>query len=66
MIFFKKNRCNICEKKFSKIEELMNHQQIMHSNELKYDCKKCNEFFSSMEEMRTHLQKYHSYKKDRI
>ncbi len=66
MIFFKKNQCTVCEKKFSKLEELMQHQQVVHNKNLPYDCKECNKFFSSMEEMRTHLQKYHSYKKDRI
>jgi len=66
MIFFKKNQCRVCDKKFSKLEELMQHQQIIHGKDLPYDCKECNKFFSSMEEMRTHLQKYHSYKKDRV
>jgi len=66
MIFFKKNQCKVCDKKFSKLEELMQHQQIIHGKDLPYDCKECNKFFSSMEEMRTHLQKHHSYKKDRI
>ena len=66
MIFFKKNRCEECGKKFSKYEELMQHQQIVHNKDLPYDCKECNKFFSSMEEMRTHLQKHHSYKKDRV
>ena len=66
MIFFKKNLCNECDKKFSKLEDLMQHQQIVHNKDLPYDCKECNKFFSSMEEMRSHLQKFHSYKKDRI
>ena len=66
MIFFKKNQCKVCDKKFSKLEELMQHQQIVHGKDLPYDCKECNKFFSSMEEMRTHLQKHHSYKKDRV
>jgi uncharacterized Zn-finger protein len=66
MIFFKKHQCKECDKKFSKIEDLMHHQQIVHNKDLLYDCKKCNKFFSSMEEMRTHLQKFHSYKKDNI
>ena len=65
MEFFKKHTCNICEKKFSKEEELMNHKQILHGNDLKYDCKECDKYFSNMEDMRTHLQKVHSYKKDR-
>ena len=65
MNFFKKYSCSKCDKKFSKEEELMNHQQIIHCKDLEYDCKECNKNFSNMEDMRTHLQKEHSYKKDR-
>jgi len=43
--FFKKHTCNICEKKFSKEEELMNHKQILHGKDLKYDCKECDKIF---------------------
>lgn len=65
MRLFKKTSCDICSKKFSKEEELMNHMQIIHGGELQYDCKTCNKFFSNMEDMRSHLQREHSYKKDR-
>ena len=43
----------------------MNHKQIVHGKDLKYDCKECDKYFSNMEDMRTHLQREHSYKKDR-
>ena len=66
MGFFKKIRCNVCDKKFSKEEELMNHKQIIHGKDLQYDCKECNKYFSNMEDMRTHLQREHSYKKRQI
>ena len=65
MRFFKKFKCNICSSKFSKPEELMQHQQVVHFKDLPYDCKECNKNFSNMEDMRTHLQREHSYKKDR-
>ena len=65
MKFFKKFECDVCNKKFSKQEDLMQHQQIVHYKDLPYDCKECDESFSSMEEMRTHLQRKHSYKSDR-
>ncbi|AJW70593.1 C2H2-type zinc finger protein [Nitrosopumilus adriaticus] len=65
MGFFKKIKCEKCDKKFSKQEEMMNHMQIIHGKDLQYDCKECNRFFSNMEDMRTHLQREHSYKKDR-
>ena len=62
---FKKFLCTECDKKFSKEEELMNHQQIIHGKNSEYDCKQCNKTFSNMEDMRTHLQREHSYKKIR-
>lgn len=63
MKFFKKYSCDLCEKKFSQQEELMQHLQVVHFKDFPYDCKECNEFFSSMAEMRTHLQRKHNYKK---
>jgi KRAB domain-containing zinc finger protein len=65
MDFFKKNTFELCGKKFSIKENLMQHLQIIHYKDLPYDCKECNENFSNMEDMRTHLQRCHSYKKDR-
>jgi len=65
LIFFKKIKCEFCEKRFSKEEEMMNHKQIIHGKDLQYDCKECNKYFSNMEDMRTHLQREHSYKRDR-
>ena len=65
MNLFKKYQCDKCDKKFSKEEELMHHEQIIHGKDLKYDCKECSKYFPNMEDMRTHLQKEHSYKKDR-
>lgn len=65
MRFFSKFECEACHRKFSRQEELMQHQQVVHGKNLPYDCKECNESFSSMEDMRTHLQRKHSYKSDR-
>jgi KRAB domain-containing zinc finger protein len=65
MRFFKKFQCDICYSKFSKQEELMQHQQVVHFKDNPYDCKECDKNFSNMEDMRTHLQREHSYKKDR-
>ena len=65
MRFFKKFQCNICSSKFSKQEQLMLHQQVVHYKDNPYDCKECGKNFSNMEDMRTHLQREHSYKKDR-
>ena len=65
MGLFKKFLCDLCSNKFSRQEELMNHKQIVHGKDLKYDCRECEKFFSNMEDMRTHLQREHSYKRDR-
>ena len=62
MKFFNKFQCEVCQKKFSRHEQLMNHQEITHFKDLPYDCKECNENFYSMSEMRDHLRKKHSYK----
>lgn len=63
--FFKKVKCDICNGRFSKEEELMNHKQIVHGKDLQYDCTECGRCFSNMEDMRNHLQREHSYRKDR-
>ena len=65
MRFFNKFKCDICSNKFSKHEDLMQHQQVVHFKDHPYDCKECDQNFSNMEDMRTHLQREHSYKKDR-
>lgn len=64
MKFFSKFECKACHRKFSRQEELMQHQQVVHDKD-PYHCKECKESFSSMESMRTHLQRKHSYKSDR-
>jgi len=61
MHLLKKFKCKQCQKKFRQQEELMQHEQVVHSDDM-YDCKECNQFFSSMEQMRTHIQRYHSFK----
>lgn len=42
----------------------MNHKQILHSKDPRYDCRECGRYFSSMEEMRSHLKKMHAYRRD--
>ena len=68
MIFFnnlfkKKFSCDICQIKFKKIEELMQHEQINHQNNKSYDCYRCDQTFDGMEQMRDHIKKFHSYNK---
>ncbi|TLX84347.1 MAG: hypothetical protein E6K98_02910 [Thaumarchaeota archaeon] len=61
MNIFRKYLCNKCGRKFRQQEELMQHEQVTHSDNQLYDCKQCNLNFSSMEEMRTHIQRFHTY-----
>jgi DNA-directed RNA polymerase subunit RPC12/RpoP len=57
---FKKHECAVCGRKFRKIEELMQHQQVAHEQRL-YMCRECNKGFEGMEQMRDHAKKFHSY-----
>lgn len=59
---FKKHECKTCGRRFRKIEELMQHQQIAHEDRL-YRCNECNAAFGGMEQMRDHAKKFHSYNK---
>jgi predicted nucleic acid-binding Zn ribbon protein len=62
MIFFKSHECEKCGKKFRKVEELMQHQQVAHESRL-YECEKCGRAFEGMEQMRDHAKRSHSYNK---
>lgn len=64
-MIFKKIRCEVCKKTFTKIEELMQHEQVIHGKNLLYDCRQCNMFFTGMQQMRDHIKKFHSYTKMR-
>ena len=61
----KKRRCDECNRVLASDADLMNHKQVFHGKDLKYDCRKCGKYFSSMEEMRSHLQREHKYEGDR-
>ncbi len=61
--FSRKNKCDKCGKRFRKIEELMQHTQVVHGKDIFYHCKKCNVSFQGMEQMRDHARKSHSYNK---
>ena len=63
MGLFKKHICERCGRKFRKMEEIMQHTELIHGKDLLYDCKKCNLSFEGMEQMRDHIKKFHSYNK---
>ncbi|AIF84903.1 hypothetical protein NTE_02865 [Candidatus Nitrososphaera evergladensis SR1] len=58
--FTAKHECEKCGKKFRKVEEFMQHQQVAHENK-QYVCEKCGMGFDGMEQMRDHAKKFHSY-----
>ena len=60
--FLRTQKCLKCGRKFRKVEELMQHEQVVHGKDLLYECKKCGVGFSGMEQMRDHIKKFHSYK----
>ncbi|HEX2014103.1 MAG TPA: C2H2-type zinc finger protein [Nitrososphaera sp.] len=59
---FRKHECESCGRKFRKVEDLMQHQQVYHEQRL-YMCSECNAGFEGMEQMRDHARKFHSYNK---
>lgn len=64
MDIFKKHLCEVCGTKFRRIEEMMQHLQVVHGK-LFYECTPCNMRFEGMEQMREHVKKFHSYNKTR-
>lgn len=58
-----RHRCELCDRSFRQVEELMQHQQVVHGKDSKYGCRTCNMAFSSGEELRQHARRYHSYAK---
>jgi uncharacterized C2H2 Zn-finger protein len=64
MNIFKKHLCEGCGTKFRRVEEMMQHLQVVHGKAF-YECKSCNMKFEGMEQMRDHVKKFHSYNKMR-
>lgn len=63
MGLLKKHKCDLCDRSFSRIEELMQHKQVTHGKNSLYECKACNITFTNGEDLKDHARKYHSYKK---
>lgn len=61
-LFGRSHTCQKCGRKFGKIEDLMQHQQVIHESKY-YECRQCNKSFEGMEQMRDHAKKFHSYNK---
>ena len=61
-MLFEKHKCDKCGRKFRKVEDLMQHQQLAHERSL-YVCNQCSTSFEGMEQMRDHAKKFHSYRK---
>ncbi|HET6641513.1 MAG TPA: C2H2-type zinc finger protein [Nitrososphaeraceae archaeon] len=60
-MLLKRNKCQECGRSFRKIEELMQHQQVVHGKDKAYRCNSCGLEYFGMEQMRAHIMKYHSY-----
>jgi len=56
-------RCGVCDKVFGQVEELMQHEQVVHGKNSMYECKACNMTFANGEDLRLHARQYHTYKK---
>lgn len=63
MGLLRKHRCDACDKSFKRIEELMQHKQVIHGRDSLYECKSCNMTFTNGEDFRAHARQRHSYKK---
>lgn len=62
---FKRHQCKTCNRKFRKIENLMHHQMLYHSDNSKYECSNCKQVFTDMDKLKDHIRKFHSYNKAR-
>ena len=61
--FLKKHKCQICGRRFHKVENYMHHQLLYHCNKSSYDCSNCGLKFLNMDELKDHIKRNHSYKK---
>lgn len=61
-----RNKCQLCGKCVSNVEQLQNHLRTVHSQELNlpYACKKCPARFASRDELKDHIDEMHHRKND--
>lgn len=59
----KRHKCEICDRAFRRVEELMQHQQVIHGKDSMYECRSCNMVFTNGEDLRGHARRYHTYDK---
>jgi len=62
---WKKFECPLCNKRFRKIEDSMQHEQVIHGTGKIYTCNKCNLKFFGMQQMRDHIKIKHQYNKNK-
>ena len=62
---WKKFDCPLCNKRFRKIEDSMQHEQVIHGTGKIYTCNSCNLKFFGMQQMRDHIKKKHQYNKNK-
>ncbi|MBA3751053.1 MAG: hypothetical protein H0X03_09235 [Nitrosopumilus sp.] len=61
--FLKKHKCQICGRRFNRIENYMHHQLLYHSDKSTYDCSNCGLKFTDMDKLKDHIRKDHSLRK---
>jgi uncharacterized protein with PIN domain len=62
---WKKFDCPLCNKRFRKIEDSMQHEQVIHGTGKIYTCNNCNLKFFGMQQMRDHIKIKHQYNKNK-
>ena len=62
---WKKFDCPLCNKRFRKIEDSMQHEQVIHGTGICYTCNSCNLKFFGMQQMRDHIKIKHQYNKNK-
>src|SRR5919106_426778 len=65
-LLFKRSKCEECGKSFRKIEEFMQHQQVVHGKDKCYRCNSCGLEYFGMEQMRAHIMKLHRYTNKKV
>ncbi|MFQ5940855.1 MAG: C2H2-type zinc finger protein [Nitrososphaerales archaeon] len=59
----RRHKCDLCKRRFGRVEELMQHQQVIHGKESLYECGTCSMKFTNGEDLKAHAKRYHAYKK---
>ena len=62
-IFITRNKCSICDKKFSRKAELKRHTDAVHEGKKPHKCSICDKSCSLKAELKAHIESIHEKKK---